>query len=1019
MKNRLSILIIVVLLFLSPLMWGQVSSQETGAIRGVITDEEGNPLPGVNIVVSGPSLMGKATDITRSDGSFRILLLPPGVYTLVAELQGFKTYREEGIEVRVGLTVTRNIKMSVATVKEEVTVVGAAPVVDVKSSKTQQIYKADLIQNLPIARNLSSVISLTPGTVDPTNIKGSTAAGNTYQIDGLNANDPTQQQLMIPLDFNLIEEVEVLTGGAPAEVGWTLGGFVNAITKSGGNKFSGTFQAYYTNENLTKPVLPDEELRALGLAKPSAPVYDYEISGGIGGPIIKDRIWFYMDGRYARNVYHSNFIPFTSPYDGTYYDTFDRISYLWAGFAKLTFQLSNNLKLAVMGNVQPSYTNTNASGWNMPFECQPRNDPWGNYAFTGVLTWMANRNTIVEARAGYATVDASFPFVRPELTDVPYMWDGFTGYYFGTGYYAINWIGRPSTQFSSKLTRFVDNFLGGDHELKVGVELQYGGSKWANWKNNTMEWPWYNGSPYYWTAQGYPRDWYGDGYIGFWALGQTKSGSMIEGDFLRYGAFIQDYFTIKNRLTLNIGFRIDGTNGWIPDIHKDRTGSFAYELGELLIKPEIGFNPYDEFTMQGQKDMINWFNISPRIGITYDLFGNGKTALKFNYGIYRESIWGSIIYRNHPLYYKEYFFLWWDDNANGRPDPPSQGDNYQMMWYWSNPVEMLRENWITGVDTNTKAPYDQQFVIGLDHELFKNFKLSLNYMYKSKKNIIDDALYDLDTGRTWYNPNEAPGNQYWVPFTTTVPAIGPYPAQQVTMYFMSNDAPQNWILQIRNIPEAFRKYSALELSFEKRYAHGWQLGGSINYSKTWGNINGGYGDIHGYTSAGNDANWFVNGSGRTYEDRPLVIKLFGSFNVPYGFVLSFNYRFSSGTPWARGVTIVPPVSWAEQNNVNVYNTYYVLLEPSGTRRYNSWNLLDARIEKVFNLKNYGKIGFFVDIFNLLGQHYININQNPGGTWKPVDNNTDQGTYLVSGTYRKITGISNLTRTLRLSVRYTF
>ncbi|MCI4445515.1 MAG: TonB-dependent receptor, partial [Candidatus Aminicenantes bacterium] len=345
-----------VFLFLSAFMFAQVSSQETGSIRGVITDEEGNPLPGVNIVVTGPSLMGKATDVTRSDGSFRILLLPPGIYTLVAEIQGFKTYREEGIEVRVGLTITRNIKMSIATVKEEVTVVGAAPVVDVKSSKTEQVYKSDLIQNLPIARNLSSIISLTPGTVDPTNIKGSTAAGNTYQIDGLNANDPTQQQLMIPVDFNLIEEVEILTGGAPAEVGWTLGGFVNAVTKSGGNKFSGIFQTYYTDDSLTKLVLPYDEIRTLGLSKPSAPLYDYEISGGVGGPIIKDRIWFYVDGRYARNSYHSGFIPFTSPYDGTYYDNYDRKSYLWAGMMKLTFQLSNNLRLAVMGNVQPSYT---------------------------------------------------------------------------------------------------------------------------------------------------------------------------------------------------------------------------------------------------------------------------------------------------------------------------------------------------------------------------------------------------------------------------------------------------------------------------------------------------------------------------------------------------------------------------------------------------------------------------------------------------------------------------------------
>jgi len=98
-----------------------------------------------------------------------------------------------------------------------------------------------------------------------------------------------------------------------------------------------------------------------------------------------------------------------------------------------------------------------------------------------------------------------------------------------------------------------------------------------------------------------------------------------------------------------------------------------------------------------------------------------------------------------------------------------------MMWSWSNPAEMLRENWITGISPDTKAPYDEQIVVGLDHELFKNFKVSLNYMYKVKKNILDDALYDLETGQTWYNPTTTPGNEYWVPFTTTVPAAWQFP----------------------------------------------------------------------------------------------------------------------------------------------------------------------------------------------------------------------------------------------------
>ena len=1012
----------LVILFLSSfyVLNAQISSRETGSIKGIITDEEGNPLPGVAITVSSPALMGKATDVTRQDGGFRIVLLPPGEYTLVAELQGFKTVKQEKIDVRLGLTVTINIKMAVTTIAEEITVVGLAPVVDVKASKTQQIFKSDLFQNLPIGRNLAAIITLTPGTVNPQNVKGGTAGANIYQIDGLNANDPCQAQLDIPIDFNVMEEVEVITGGAPSEVGVTLGGFVNVITKSGGNDFSGQFQLYYTNKDLAKPVLPKEELSALGLAKPAAPVYDYELSGGFGGPIIKDRLWFYADGRYARNVYNSNFIPFTSPYDGKYYDTFDRKNYSWAGFLKFTLQLAKNMKFSLMGNAQQSFYNTRALSWWMPFDCTYHDDPWANYAGTGVFTWVIDQNTYLELRGGYTNVDAMLLLTRPELTDVPYMWDGYTGYYFGTGYRPNEWIGRPSTQFSAHLTRFVDNFAGGDHEFKAGIELQMGGAKWSLWKDEPLDWPWYNGSPYYYGEQGYDRAIYGDGYIGEVVFGKTKEANVTEGDWLKLGFYLQDSFTIKNRLTINVGARFDRISGWIPDIYKDRTGGIAYELGETYIRPEIGFNPYDEFRMKGVDDLIKWSILSPRIGLTYDLFGNGKTAVKLNYGIYSENIWGSIVYKIHPLQWKEYYFGWWDDNGNRKPDAPSQGDSYEMYWSWTNPVEMLRDSWITGVAKGIKSPYDHQLIVGIEHELFKNFKVGLNYMYKHKKNIVDDVLYDLDTGKYWYNPFQSPGNQYWVPFSTTVPKVGTdFPATKVNMWFQSNNAPGRWILQVNNVPEAFRKYSAIEFTFEKRFANGWQLGGSINYSETWGNFQGSYNDIHGYTSAANDANWWVNWGGRTGEDRPMVIKLFGSFNIPYGILASFNYQYSSGTPWARGVTVVPPAGWAEANNVNPWNYYYVALEVQGSRRYNPWQNMDARLEKSFNIGKFGRIGLFLDVFNLLGQHYVNVNQNPGGTWMPVDNNTDQGTYRMSGTYKKVTGFSQLTRTLRLSVRYSF
>jgi len=571
------------------------------------------------------------------------------------------------------------------------------------------------------------------------------------------------------------------------------------------------------------------------------------------------------------------------------------------------------------------------------------------------------------------------------------------------------------------LTRFLDNFLGGDHEVKAGVEVQTGADAWAIWKNNPLDVFWWNGSPYYWTAMygDYIRDWYGDGLIGMELFGPDKNGYKAEGKFIKLGFYLQDSFTIKNRLTINFGLRYDHANGWLPAIHHSQAGGWAYDLGQAVIYPVIGFNPYAAFDMTGADNIINWNIVTPRIGLTYDLFGDGKTAVKVHYGMYGDNIWASIFERIHPLRWNTYYFNWWDDNGNGTPDSPLDGDRYELWWTWGNPISMLRENWITGVAKNIKAPFDHQVIAGIDHELFKNFKVGLNYIYKVKKNIIDDVLFDLDSGQTWYNPNTSPGNKYWVPFTTTVPAVGSnFPAQTVTMYFMSKDAPANWILQVANVPEAFRKYSGLEFTFEKRMADGWQLGGSINYSKTWGNIGGTYGDIHATTTIANNANWFVNWGGRTTEDRPIVLKLFGSFDIPFGFLVSFYYQGASGTPWARGVTVQAPTAWADANNV-VQDSYYVPLEISGTRRYYTWHNVDFRIEKEFKFGEAGKLGVFADIFNLLGQTYINVNEDPGGTWVPDDNNSSTGTYIIDGTFKQVTSVSQLTRTFRLSVRYSF
>jgi hypothetical protein len=1024
MKSLKLILILVVCVALTSALQAQGTSKDTGNMRGLISDMEEVPLPGATVTVTGAGIMGSRNAVTDAQGLFRFPLLPVGSCDITVELEGFQTVKREAIIISLGHTVTINIQMPQAALQEMITVTAASPIVDVKASKVTTTFRREMIQNLPIGRSLNSVVALTPGVVSTRNIKGGTAANTIYQVDGLNAQDPDNAQLGVNIDFNTMEEIEITTGGSPAEVGITSGALINVVTRSGGNDFSGHFQVYYDDESFSTVVLPESQIYAYGLGKPAVAVFQWDGSGSVGGPIIRDKLWFYVNGRYGKNERRSGFKQWTDP-RGVTYDEYNRKEHNWGGFAKLSFQMSRNFRLAVHVNARENFRNTRASGLFVPFDCQYHDDPWGNYSGTGVFTWLINQDTYMELRGGWVNVDAMLTLVRPELETVPYMYDSYGGYYFGTGYRPNEWVGRPSYQGSLHLSRFQDDWLGADHELKAGIEIIQGDATWASWKVDPIYWRWYNSpwaqannaAPYYYRAlyelDG-PHPSYGDGYVAWRVYGQQRETSGMEGSTWRTSFYAQDSLTIKNRLTINAGVRWDRITGSIPEVVKDRSGGIAYEIGEAYIKPTYGINPYDAFTQPGADNLLEWTTITPRVGITYDLFGDGKTALKLNIGRYSDWVPVSMFAYIHPLRPKTFYFRWWDSNNNQYPDAPGSGGDYYEHQGWYSPLIMLRENWIQRVKKPMKTPYDDQIMVGLDHELLRNFKVGVSYLYKQKKNIFDDAPMDVNTGQIWYKPDSG----YWVPFSTTVPGIDEFEDAKVDFWFKSADAPEV-VYTLTNIEDAFRKYSGLEISFEKRMANGWQLGGSINYSKTWGNTEGDYGDIFGYAEQGDDANWYVFNEGRLPDDTPLVMKLFGTFDLPFGFLGSFYYQYYDGRTWERRVSIYPPYDWAVANNVDPYWTASVRTEDRGSRRYYTRQNLDIRLEKLFNFGRFGRFGAYVDVFNALGNHYVNINESPGGTWYPEDNNTTEGRYVPSGSYKRITSITGLSRTFRFSVRFMF
>jgi hypothetical protein len=169
----------------------------------------------------------------------------------------------------------------------------------------------------------------------------------------------------------------------------------------------------------------------------------------------------------------------------------------------------------------------------------------------------------------------------------------------------------------------------------------------------------------------------------------------------------------------------------------------------------------------------------------------------------------------YPLTWRQFTWNWWDDNKNGIPDVPGlTGDHYEEA-YGDTPLAMISTAYLDAIDPKVKVPYVDEITLGIEHELVKDLRVSARYIHKDRARILGSVLWDKDSDRYWYTQDLAP--EWWIPFTTTVPETGSYPAQEVTMYFLSNDAPDQFN-RLTNIPEAKLKYDSVELGFDKRLA---------------------------------------------------------------------------------------------------------------------------------------------------------------------------------------------------------
>ncbi len=599
MRFKAIVSFIAILILLSPLAFTQ--SKATGAITGAVLDESRAPLPGVTVTISSPKLMGTRSAVTDYEGKYRFPALPPGVYSVKAELLGFATVIQENVRLSTTTSLTVDIVLKPTTLEEEVTVIAKAPTVDVKSTETASVtLSEDLLKNVPFSNFAMDIINLAPGITNDVAYGASDSTGIAYQIDGVDVSDPEAGSAWVFNDPNIIEEVKVMALGLPAEYGNFTGVVFNQVTKSGGNEFSGFLHAIlqgkaedgkFWQANNNSAYIDDFP----ELTPPAQAITDF--AANIGGPILRDKIWFFLGGQY----YNSKNYPTGFPDPREYKQP--------RGFLKITAQLapSTNINSFVEVDIYNGI-NRGGSATTHPDACVDQKSPdlIGNFSLTHII----NEKTFFDFKAaffhGYYYLD---PEVGPDINAHYDINDNML--YDSAGYYF--YADRDRIQANSSLTHYAEDFLGGDHDFKFGGEFEYGKVR--------------NRFGYTGQNNRYYVDYTGYGYTGNY-LAYQYEGYDTNTRYKRLEGFAQDSWKVSERLNINLGVRL--TKGW--GTIKDVSGTV--------------YSP---------------FRVAPRLGFTFDILGDKTTIFKAHYGQFTEAMLSSYHDRLNPASaYSDFVSYYWD-----------------------------------------------------------------------------------------------------------------------------------------------------------------------------------------------------------------------------------------------------------------------------------------------------------------------------------------------------------------------
>jgi hypothetical protein len=905
MKTKSILALLTFLLFLSPLAFAQ--SRETGAIIGTVSDQDGVALPGVVVTVTSPSLMGTRSVITESDGSYRFPALPPGDYTVKAELPGFNDVVRENIRLTTTTRLTVDFTLKPETLAEEVTVIGKAPTVDIKSAETASVTLSnEILRNIPYSQFTAEIVWLAPGVTDDNVAFGASSnTGIAYTMDGVNVADPEAGSAWVFLDHNIIEEAKVMGVGLPAEYGNFTGVIFNLITKSGGNQLSGHVEFDYQGKADDSPKgfwQSDNNLKYVkdfpGLTPPLTKLMDASVH--LGGPIKKDRLWFYLGLQYYRTWDYPTGFPEPQDYKQPH------------SFLKLSSQLSPSTNLSASVQVDTYNGINRIPGWLDAAQTstdatltQKSPEVVGNFSLTHIISSKSFFDLKAAFFWGYyyldpeQGMDVNGRFILDQNKLL------YNSYEYGK-------YDRTRFQANASYTHYVEDFIQGSHDFKFGAEVE------RSFVRNRYG---YTGANH---------TYYVDYAIGEPYLAYQYEGYDMNSYYTRLEAFVQDSWQITPRININAGLR------------------FSQNWG----------------TVKGVDGVVyNTRRLAPRVGFTFDLFGDKSTVLKGHYGQFTEAMLSSYFDRLNPASaFSDYISYYWD----------SESQQY---------VEFERiahENLYT-IAPNIKHPYMNQFTVGIERELFKDASMGVTFIYRDWKNII--GKYDLQAD---YEPHDVvvPDSenetyQIWQRTADTV---------NIHQYVLDNiKKGQPWITA-----DPYRKYWGVEFLFNKRFSNRWQMLFSYIYSQATGTMDNDFAGDVGYSDRDSlstaDPNFWINADGHSTNDPTHMLKIQGTYVLPFDISFNAYFRAITGNAWTTRYR----TGLLNQGRV----TFFV--EPRGLNHYPILSVLDLRLEKTFLLAQRYRLGVIFDVFNVFNANTIREwGTRIGYDWIPGEYPSAEGHELYS------------------------